>query len=143
VEHLSGLRWDRAGPLTVIDADLAPALAELPEDPVGLCRAAQGLVMLPHLAPAFDIPDDRQAERSIRPTSAVMRRLLDLDPAPFDQTRAPDMRVIGTCRQFAPPSLDIHSPCRCEPKATRSESSGWTANRSVPTLNDWLPATNQ
>jgi hypothetical protein len=101
VEHLSGLRWDRAGPLTVIDADLAPALAELPEDPVGLCRAAQGLVMLPHLAPAFDIPDDRQAERSIRPTSAVMRRLLDLDPAPFDQTRAPDMRVIGTCRQFA------------------------------------------
>lgn len=99
--HLDPLRWDRAGPLTAIDVDLVAALTGLPDDPIGLCRAAQGLLMLPNLAPAFGIPDDRQPECSVRSTSDVLRRALQLDPAPFDQERAPYQRVVGTCRHFA------------------------------------------
>lgn len=99
--HAGDLWWDEAGPLTTITADLIPALVGLPEDPVGLCRAAQGLVMLPHLAAGFGIPDDRRSERSIRAASDVLRRVLQLDGAPIEQTRRPDRRVIGTCRQFA------------------------------------------
>jgi hypothetical protein len=44
-----GPRWDRPGPLTIFDADVAPTLAGLPHDPIELCRAAQGLVMLPQV----------------------------------------------------------------------------------------------
>jgi hypothetical protein len=95
------LCWDRPGLLTVIDADVAPSLAELPHDPIGLCCAAQGLVMLPHLASAFGIADDRLVEQSIRPASDVLRRVLELDPVPVEHPRAPDRRVVGTCRQFA------------------------------------------
>lgn len=95
------LRWDRPGPMTIIDADVAPALAGLPEDPIDLCRVAQGLVMLPHLAGAFDIAEVRLVEQSIRSTSEVLRRLLALDPAPVEQARAPQRRAVGTCRQFA------------------------------------------
>lgn len=101
VAHGEDLRWDRAGPLTTIDDDLLPALAGLPEDPVALCRAAQGLVMLPHLAAGFGISDERQVERSIRSTSDVLHRVLQLDAVPLDQEREPDRRVVGTCRQFA------------------------------------------
>lgn len=96
-----GLRWEQAGPLTTIDDDLGAALAGLPADPVGLCRVAQGLVMLPHLAAGFGIPDDRQEERSIRSTADVLRRALQLDGAPIEEERPPDRRVIGTCRHFA------------------------------------------
>lgn len=101
MEERGGLRWDRPGPLTAIDADLGAALAGLPEDPVGLCRVAQGLLMLPDLAPAFGLPDDRQEERSIRSASAVLRRALGFDPAPFHHHREPTHRVVGTCRHFA------------------------------------------
>lgn len=90
-----GLRWEQAGPLTTIDEDLGAALAGLPAAPVGLCRVAQGLVMLPHLAAEFGIPDDRQEERSIRSTADVLRRALQLDGAPIEQARSPDRRVIG------------------------------------------------
>lgn len=96
-----GIRWDVAGPLTAIDADVAAALAGVPDDPVELCRAAQGLVVLPDLAAGFGIPEDRHDERSIRGASDVLRRLLELDGAPIDEPRRPDRRVVGTCRHFA------------------------------------------
>ena len=99
-EH-GGLRWERPGPLTAIDAHLLGALDGLPHDPVGLCRTAQGLVMLPGLAPAFGVPEERHDERTIRSASAVLRRVLELDPAPLHHPRALHDRVIGTCRHFA------------------------------------------
>lgn len=97
----SGLRWDRAGPLTAIDADLAVALERLPEDPIACCRVAQGVVILSELASASGVPDVRQAERSIRSASAVLRRALELDSSPLGHERAPAHRVVGTCRHFA------------------------------------------
>lgn len=101
MDQRSGLRWDEAGPLTAIDVDLIDALAELPHDPIDVCRVAQGLLMLPDLAPAFGLPDDRADERSIRSASAVLRRALELDPSPVGHEREPVHRVIGTCRHFA------------------------------------------
>jgi len=95
------LSWDRAGPLTAIDDDVASALAGLPEDPIELCRVAQGLIMLPGLATGFGIGEDRQPEQSIRPASAILRRLIALDAAPIEEPRAADRRVVGTCRHFA------------------------------------------
>jgi hypothetical protein len=95
------IQWDRPGPLSGIDDDVAWALAELPDDPVELCRAAQGLVMLPHLAAGFGIPDSRSDERSIRPASAILRRLLELDRVPVGGQRPAERRVVGTCRHFA------------------------------------------
>ncbi len=96
-----GIRWDEPGPLTEIADDLHAALAGLPVDPVGLCRVAQGLVMLPDLAAGFGIPDDRQDERAIRSATDLLRRLLDLDGTPVERERPPDRRVVGTCRHFA------------------------------------------
>jgi len=101
VERAAGLRWDGPGLLTAINDDVAPALAGLPDDPVELCRVAQGLVMLPGLAPGFGIAEDRQQERSIRSASAILRRLIELENAPIEEPRAADRRVVGTCRHFA------------------------------------------
>ena len=95
------LRWDQAGPHTIIDRALEPALAGLPADPIDLCRAAQGLVLLPDLAAGFGVPDARHEERSIRSASAVLHRVLELNPAPLLHAREPAHRVIGTCRHFA------------------------------------------
>ena len=97
----AAIGWEVAGPLTQIDADVADAVSDLPEDPLELCRVAQGLVMLPDLAATFGIPDDRHGERSIRSTSELLRRLGELDSTPVHESRSPDRRVVGTCRHFA------------------------------------------
>lgn len=97
----TALRWDRPGLLTAIDDDIASALSRLPEEAIRLCRVAQGLVVQPNTAGGFGIADDRLLEQSIRPASDVLRRLLELDPAPLDRERPPDRRVVGTCRHFA------------------------------------------
>ncbi|MGI8754436.1 MAG: transglutaminase-like domain-containing protein [Acidimicrobiales bacterium] len=93
--------WAQAGSLTAIDTDVTDSLAGLGDDPVGVCRTAQGLVMLPDLAAGFGIPENRQDERSIRSASDVLRRLLALDGSPLVEAREPDRRVVGTCRHFA------------------------------------------
>lgn len=96
-----GAGWAEPGPLTTIDADVAHLLEGLPDDPVELCRVAQGLVVLPHLAAGFGIGDERQEERSIRSTSDIFRRLVALGDAPLVGDRPVDRRVVGTCRHFA------------------------------------------
>lgn len=98
---VGSIGWAQVGALTAIDTDVTDSLAGLADDPVGLCRTAQGLVMLPHLAAGFGIAEDRQDERSIRRASDVLRRLLDLDDSPVVEAREPDRRVVGTCRHFA------------------------------------------
>ena len=109
-----GLRWERAGPLTAIDADLLTALAGLPDDPVDLCRAAQGLVMLPDLAPAWEMPDGgeshpRLAARwqrqalSYRPDEALAERRFRVACGRRPQTAKNRFRRLsvaqGRCRQ--------------------------------------------
>ncbi|KIF75799.1 transglutaminase [Streptomyces sp. 150FB] len=95
------LDYSRPGPLTRVD-DLPSALTEgLPDDPVGICRAVQGLVIQPSDAAAIGVPEDRLAEKDIRPVSGLLAVLTALDPAPLRQARTPETRVVGTCRHFA------------------------------------------
>jgi hypothetical protein len=87
--------------LTAIAADVLPRLVRLPSTPLELCAIAQGLVMLPNLAPGFAIPGQRQEERSIRAASDILRIILQLDECGMEQPRAESNRVVGTCRHFA------------------------------------------
>jgi len=96
-----GVRYDCGDGLTAIDADVAPLLAGLPATPVELCAVAQGLVVLPNLAAAFGIGDDRHGERSIRAVSDILRTLSRYDDRGVEQPRDFSSRVVGTCRHFA------------------------------------------
>ncbi|MDN0194251.1 transglutaminase domain-containing protein [Streptomyces sp. S.PNR 29] len=93
--------YSRPGPLTRLDAGQAELLDGLPEDPVGICAAVQGLVIQPADAAALGVADERPAERNIRPVNRLIAALTALDPAPLCQARIPEQRVVGTCRHFA------------------------------------------
>jgi hypothetical protein len=95
------IAYDAPGPLTAIATDLLPSVADLPVDAVDLCRAAQQLVILPDLASAAGIAEERQAEKSIRGVTDLLQLLLAMDPAPVDAKRRASHRVVGTCRHFA------------------------------------------
>ena len=62
---------------------------------------AQGLLIQPDEAVARGLPERRQAERVIRPVRDLIKVLSALDPAPLHHPRAPEHRVVGTCRHFA------------------------------------------
>jgi hypothetical protein len=72
----------------------------LPGDPVGICAVAQGLVIQPHDAVASGIGEDRIPEKAIRPASELVAVLTALDSSPLNHARAPEKRVVGTCRHF-------------------------------------------
>jgi Transglutaminase-like superfamily len=93
--------YERSGLLTAIDDDVAALLVDLPDDPVQICGFAQGLLVLPDIAAARDIPEERLDERSIRPASEILRVAATLDPRPFAERRGVGSRVVGTCRHFA------------------------------------------
>jgi hypothetical protein len=93
------IAYDTPGVLTAIDAELLDP-DSLPSDVVGICRVAQSLVIPPDLATAVGIPEERNEERSIRPANALVALLTALDPTPLAETRPPQHRVVGTCRDF-------------------------------------------
>jgi hypothetical protein len=89
------------GPLTDLAGISPSALERIPGDPAGICRPVHALVIQPHEAKALGVPGDRLAENQVRPAAALLEALLALDPAPVDAARAPEDRVVGTCRHFA------------------------------------------
>ncbi|MCF2532250.1 transglutaminase-like domain-containing protein [Yinghuangia soli] len=93
--------YARRGPFTALDAMQIRLTAHLPDDPVGICTAAQGLVIQPADAAAQGIPEARIAEKDIRPAADLVAALTALDPSPLHLARTPDKRVVGTCRHFA------------------------------------------
>ncbi|MEU4085257.1 transglutaminase domain-containing protein [Streptomyces aureus] len=95
------LDYARPGPFTSLDAAQLPLIAGLPDDPVGICAVVQGLVIQPADAVASGIGEHRMAEKNIRPVDELVTVLTGLDPAPLHLPRAPDKRVVGTCRHFA------------------------------------------
>lgn len=99
----SGMSIDYSipGPLTTLTEGAAFAVAALNNEPVALCRTAQGLVIPPELATSAGIPDERQRERSIRRAGQLLDIVLQRNNGPLDQPRSPAHRVVGTCRHFS------------------------------------------
>ena len=79
------------------------ALAGLPTNLPALARVVQGLVF--HYFPDEAIfgwrpPAARVAEIDTRRASAMIARLMALDPRPLVEPRPPERRLIGCCRDF-------------------------------------------
>lgn len=89
------------GPLT----DLSVRRAHVCELPVALrdlCSVVQGLVVHPFLAHLYGLTPAalRQDELEIRSASAMVDRMLTLDPRPLSEPRPPEQRMVGNCRHF-------------------------------------------
>ena len=95
------LNYSQPGPFTSLNASQLQLIETLPDDPIGICAAAQGLVLHAVDATAAGMPEDRLAEKNIRPASELIAVVTALDPAPLHEARTPETRVIGTCRDFA------------------------------------------
>ncbi|WP_433429056.1 transglutaminase-like domain-containing protein [Nonomuraea sp. CA-141351] len=93
--------YARPGLFTTLTAGQLPLAAALPSDPVEICRVASGLVIQPHDAAALPVPEERMAEKNLRPVSAIVEALTRLDPAPLTTPRPAHLRVVGTCRHFS------------------------------------------
>ena len=78
-----------------------PLAEGLPDDPVGICAAVQGLVIQPQDALAARVREHRIPEKNIRPVRRQLEILAALDPAPLHLARPPSRRIVGTCRNFA------------------------------------------
>lgn len=91
-----------AGPLTTLAADQVDMIGGFDLDPYGLCRLAQGLLISPMDAVGAGLSTERMTEINIRPASALLDRVLDLDrTTPFNEQRPAERRVVGTCRHYA------------------------------------------
>ncbi len=90
-----------AGPFTTISPRHQPALAELPTDPLAICRLVPRLVLHPMVAEPLGLPGKRLAKKQVRPTDDILDLLLAMDPAPLTVAREREQRVVGTCRHFA------------------------------------------
>ncbi|HEX6340773.1 transglutaminase-like domain-containing protein [Umezawaea sp.] len=71
------------------------------DDPLEICEPVHGLFLHPDAQPGRDLPAERQVEKDVRPAAELARLLLALDPMPLTSPRAPDKRLVGTCRHFA------------------------------------------
>lgn len=91
------------GPMTALD--LPPALSEgLPDDPLGLCTVARGVIVHEFLAASLygvEIPPARADEVETRPASAIVDTIQRLDGRPLVEARPPERRMFGNCRQFS------------------------------------------
>lgn len=94
------LRYSQPGLFTSLDATQLHLMDALPGDPVGICAVAQGLVIQPHDAVTSGVGQDRIPEKDIRPASELLAVLTALDPSRLHHARAPEKRVVGTCRHF-------------------------------------------
>lgn len=89
------------GKLTELSAQQVAMVRRLDGDPEALCRVIQGLVIQPPHADGAGLSEVRLKERNLRPATALLERVTELDAAPICEPRPPDRRVVGTCRHFA------------------------------------------
>lgn len=89
------------GPLTSLSGGPAAAVAALASEVATLCRAVPGLVAEPDDPTGAGLAPDRLAERNARSAQDLLTRVLARDPGPLDRARAPEHRVVGTCRHHA------------------------------------------
>ena len=94
--------YSTPGPMTDPGA-MAALLNDLPSDVGELVRVVQGLLIHVFWAGRYGVTLDeaRQSEVQIRPLSAKLERIVELDPRPLSEPRAPDKRLVGNCRDFS------------------------------------------
>ncbi len=89
------------GPMTGLGPDQLAVVRALDPDPLALCRVVQGLFTAPPDARGTGLSPERSTDRSTRPATRLLERVLGLDPSPLDTPRSTDRRVVGTCRHYA------------------------------------------
>lgn len=145
--------YSAPGPMTALDPD-SDAFQQLPTDPVARGAVAQGLLLHEFWADRYgvEIPPTRADEVETRAASAMVERILTLDPAPLSTARPPDRRMIGNCRHFSTLSCallrraGIPARARCG-FATYFEPDRyidhWVVEHWDPTLARWRRVDNQ
>jgi Transglutaminase-like superfamily len=91
------------GPLTALDGVLGLECLEQTGDVAGIARLVQGLVLHEAYASVYgvSVPPDRRAEMHLRSAKRLLARIRELDPAPLEQPRPPERRLVGYCRHFS------------------------------------------
>ena len=89
------------GPFTDLSAHDA-RVRELPRTLPELCQVIQGLIVHPFHAELYGLAPNalRHDEVQIRSASAMLDRILALDPSPLSRPRPPERRFVGNCRHF-------------------------------------------
>ena len=90
-----------ASSLTELDDEQRALVDAVRADPVQLCAAAQGLLVLPELATGLELSPRRLEERNTRPARRILQAALSRDGGALDVPRPLKARVTGTCRHFA------------------------------------------
>ena len=93
-----------AGPGIMTDpGPFAHLFDGLPTTLADLVETVQGLVL--HIFWAercgVSLPPERQQEVQIRDVAHKLARILELDPRPLTQARAPEKKLVGNCRDIA------------------------------------------
>lgn len=80
----------------------ASAMENLPTDVPALCEIVQGLLVHPYWAPVYGwtIGKEREADLQLRLISLILSRILELDGRPLTETRSPEARFVGNCRDY-------------------------------------------
>ncbi|MCP2321505.1 hypothetical protein HDA40_000012 [Hamadaea flava] len=99
--------YSTPGVITALTPDQRQLAAELPADPVAICRAVAGLIVHPAQTGSLGLPEPRMGAQAIRPVTRILDELLAIDPAPLTKVREPRQRVVGTCRHFATVSVAL------------------------------------
>ncbi len=78
------------------------SIEHLPEELDALTRVVQGLLLHEAWAQAygFSPPQERKREVSVRPAAQMLDVMLELDPAPLQEARPVERRMLGNCRDF-------------------------------------------
>jgi hypothetical protein len=89
------------GPFTDLSAHDV-RVRDLPRTLPELCQVVQGLIVHPFHAELYGLTPKalRQDEVQIRSASAMLDRILALDPRPLSNPRPPERRFVGNCRHF-------------------------------------------
>jgi hypothetical protein len=100
------------GPMTSfadVERRRPEVLADLPIDPAGVAATVQGLVLHQFLGSLYDVDVSPLPEGDVqlRSVGAMVERLLDKDPRPLIEPRAPADRFFGNCRHFSTLSVAL------------------------------------
>src|SRR5262249_21126159 len=78
-------------------------LAGVPSDVAGIAVTLRGLMMhnVEFDRRGIEVTEERRGEEQLRSASAMVARIVELDPSPWREPRPPDRRLFVNCRHFA------------------------------------------